>query len=185
MRKMSVTLYCEKAAEERISSVACGSRSRHAGPRGPIEVQDAGDEFADGDSQMPPESPLQAGVILRPAKEVAHQLPKHRAASHELHHARCNRASQERSAIETPYDTRRELQFGAKSSLHPSRILLRAAFGKGAPKQFAGANRIKKSFTRQRIDPRRRISDERPVLSDDVSLGKRALFRRGQHVTVE
>src|SRR5260370_24008802 len=33
--------------------------------------------------------------------------------------------------------------------------------------------------------PRRRISNERPVLSDDVSFGERALLRRRQDVTVK
>src|SRR5260370_40335778 len=148
MGKMCGTLYGEKAAKERISSVAGGSRARRGGPRRSIEVQDAGDELANRDPQMSPESPLQAGVILRPAEEVAHQLPEHRTASHELHHARGDRTAQERATIEPPHDACRELQFGAESSLHPSRVLLRAAFGKGASEQFAGANRIKKSFTR-------------------------------------
>src|SRR5713101_566227 len=157
-----------------LSSIARGSHTGHACPGRAIEAQDAGDEFADGDPQMAPESPLQAGVILRAAEQVAHQLPEHRAAPQELNHARRNRTTQERSAIKTPHDARRELQFGAESSLHPRRVLLRTAFGKRAAQQLAGANRIEKSLTGERIHPRSRISDERPVLSDDVTFGKRA-----------
>src|SRR5712692_3158538 len=132
----------KKDRSEKLSSVACGSRAGHAGPGGSIEVQDAGNEFADGDPQMAPESPLQAGVILSAAEKIAHQLPEHRAAAEELNHARGDRASQEGATIETPHDARRELQFGAESSLHPCRILLRAAFGEGTAQQFAGANGI-------------------------------------------
>src|SRR5712664_1912610 len=153
---------------EQLSSVARGSRARHAGPCRAIEVQDAGDELADGDPQVAPESPLQAGVILRAAEQIAHQLPEHRAAPQELHHARRNRTTQDRSAIKTPHDARRELQFGAEGSFHPSRVLLRAALGERAAHQFAGANRIEKSLTGERIHPRSRISDERPFLSDSV-----------------
>src|SRR6266851_4057780 len=120
---------------------------------------------------MAPESPLQAGVILCAAEEIAHQLPKHRAAAQELNHARGDRTSQEGATIETPHDARSELQFGAESSLHPSRVLLRAAFGQGTAQQFAGANGVEKAFAREGIDPGGRISDERPVLSNDVSFG--------------
>src|SRR5712692_3011247 len=175
----------KKDRSEKLSSVACGSRARHAGPGGSLEVQDAGNELADGDSQMAPESPLQAGVILRAAEKISHQLAEHRATAEELNHARGDSASQEGATIETPHDARREFQFGAESSLHPCRILFRAAFGERAPQQFAGANGIEKAFAREGIDPGRRIPDERPVLSDDVSFGKRALLRRRQHVTVK
>src|SRR5258708_4875108 len=92
-----------------LSSIARGSHTGRACPGRAIEAQDAGDEFADGDPQMAPESPLQAGVILRAAEQVAHQLPEHRAAPQELNHARRNRAAKERSAIETPHDARRQL----------------------------------------------------------------------------
>src|SRR5260370_30361248 len=101
--------------KEQLSSIARGSRARQAGCGGSIEVQDAGDELADGDPQMAPESPLQAGVILRAAEQVAHQLPEHRAAAQELHHPRRDPTAQERSAIETPHDARREPQFSAES----------------------------------------------------------------------
>src|SRR5216683_1693113 len=113
---------------EQLSSVGRGSRARHAGPRRAIEVQDAGDELADGDPQVAPESPLQAGVILRAAEQIAHQLPEHRAAAQELNHARRDRTAEERSTIETPHDACRKLQFGAESSLYPRWVLLGAAF---------------------------------------------------------
>src|SRR5713101_4133376 len=86
--------------KEQKSSIACSSRAGHRGRWGSIEIQDAGDEFADGDPQVAPKPPLQAGVILRAAEEIAHQLPEDRAAPQELHHARGHRAAQERSAIE-------------------------------------------------------------------------------------
>src|SRR5260221_5106497 len=114
---------------------------------------------------MAPESPLQAGVILRPAEEIAHQLPEHRTAPHKLHHPRGNRTSQKRSAVETPHDARRKLQFRAKGSFYPCRILFRATLRERSPEQFARANRIEKSFASQWINPRRRISDQRPVFS--------------------
>src|SRR5260370_4563970 len=134
---------------------------------------------------MAPKSPLQAGVILRAAEEISHQLPEYRAAAHELNHASGDRAAQEGSTIETPHNPRREFQFGAKGCLHPCGVFLRAAFREGAAQQFARANGIEKSFARERIDPRGRISDERPVLSDNVSFGKRALLRRRQDVAVK
>src|SRR5260370_41599089 len=135
--------------KEQRSSIARCARPRHAGPGGPIETQNAGDEFADGDSEVPPESPLQAGVILRAAEEIAHQLTKHRAAPHELHHARGHRAPQKRSSIETPHDACRELQLRAESSLHPGRVLLRTAFGKRPPQHFAETNGLQTPSTRQ------------------------------------
>src|ERR1700682_5712337 len=102
--------------KKQLSSIPRGSRARQAGRGGSIEAQDAGDELADGDSQMAPESPLQAGVILRAAEQIAHQLPEHRAAAQELNHARRDRTAQERSTIEAPHDACRELQFGTESS---------------------------------------------------------------------
>src|SRR6266436_8814744 len=114
------------------ASVAGGSRAGHDGLGGSIQIQDAGDKFADGDPQVAPESALQAGVILRAAEQIAHQLPEHRAAAQELNHARRDRTAQERSAIKTPHDARREFQFSAKSSLYPRRVLLRATFGERA-----------------------------------------------------
>src|SRR5712692_9251177 len=100
----------KKDRSEKLSSVACGSRARHAGPGGSIEVQDAGDEFADGDPQVAPESPLQAGVILRAAVKIAHQLPEHRAPPQNLNHARGDRAAHEGDTLASPHDARRELQ---------------------------------------------------------------------------
>src|SRR5713101_3979208 len=44
--------------KEQRSSIARCARPRHAGPGGPIKTPNAGDEFADGDSEVPPESPL-------------------------------------------------------------------------------------------------------------------------------
>src|SRR5260370_1848585 len=171
--------------KEKRSSIARCARPRHAGPGGPIEAQDTRDKFTNRDAQMPPQPPLQAGVILRPAEEIAHQLPEHRAAHHELHHARRNRAPQERSPRETPHNACRELQLRAESSLHPGRILLRAALSERPPQQFARANGIEKPLTRERIDPRRRISNKCPVLSNDGSLRKRALLRRWQHMAIK
>src|SRR5260370_1266406 len=102
---------------------------------------------------MAPKSPLQAGVILRAAEEIPHQLPEYWAAAHELNHASGDRAAQEGSTIETPHNARREFQFGAKGCLHPCGVFLRAAFREGAAQQFARANRIEKAFARQGIDP--------------------------------
>src|SRR6266566_5291824 len=94
---------------------------------------------------MAPKSQLQAGVILRAAEEIPHQLPEYWAAAHELNHTS----------------------------------------GEGAAQQFARADGIEKAFAREGIDPRGCISDQRPVLSDNVSFGKRALLRRRQDVTVK
>src|SRR5207248_1420941 len=41
------------------------------------------------------------------------------------------------------------------------------------------------AFTGQRIDQRGGVTDERPVLADDVALRKRALLRRRQNVAVK
>src|SRR6266700_6117000 len=125
------------------SSVASGSGAGHARAGRRIQIQDAGDEFADGDAKVAPEPALQAGIILRAAEEVTHQLPEHRAAPYELSHARGDRTAQEGATIETPQDTRRKFEFRLKNCLDPRRILLRAALGERAPQQFAGANRIK------------------------------------------
>src|SRR5258708_7013467 len=158
----------ELLQDEDLNSIARGSRAWHAGPAGAIEAQYARDEFAHGDSQVAPQSALQAGVVLRAAEEIAHQFPEHWAAPQELHHARGDRAAEKGATIETPHDARRKLQLGAESSLHPSRVLLRAAFGERPAQQFAGTNGIEKAFARERIDPRGGISDESPVLSDYV-----------------
>src|SRR6266568_2286176 len=159
------------------SSVASGSRAGHARAGRRIQIQDAGDEFADGDAEVAPESALQARVILRAAEKVAHQLPEYRAAPYELNHARSDRTAQEGATIETPHDTRGKFEFGRKSGLDPRGILLRAALGERAPQQFAGANRIEQPFAGKWIDPRGRISDESPVLSYDVPFRKRSFLR--------
>src|SRR6266567_8726928 len=148
------------------SSVASGSRARHTRAGRRIQIQDAGDEFADGDAEVAPEPALQAGIILRAAEEVAHQLPEHRAAPYELNHARGDRTPQKGAAIETPHDARRELEFGGESGLDPRGVLLRAALGERAPQQFAV----------KWIDPRSRISHQRPVLAHDVSFRKRSFL---------
>src|SRR5260370_5032455 len=125
------------------SSVASGSRAGHTRAGRRIEIQDAGDEFADGDAKVAPEPALQAGIILRPAEEVAHQLPEHRAAPYELNHARGDRTAQEGATIETPHHAPPNFEFARKSNLDPRGILLRTALRERAPQQFAGANRIK------------------------------------------
>src|SRR5713226_3196420 len=163
--------------DENLNSIARGSRAWHAGPGGGIEAQHAGDKFAHGDPQVAPESPFQAGVILRAAEQIAHQFPEHRAAPQELNHARGDRAAEKGATIKTPHNACRKLQLRGEGSLHPSRVLLRAAFGKRAAQQFAGANGVEKAFACEGIDPGSGISDERPVLSDYVSIGKRALLR--------
>src|SRR6266704_2829171 len=158
------------------SSVASGSRSGHTCAGRRIQIQDARDEFADGDAEVAPEPALQAGIILRAAAEVAHQLPEHRPAPYELHHARGDRTAQNRAAIETPHDTRGKFEFGGESSLDPRGILLRAALGERAPQQFAGANRIEQPFAGKWIDPRGRISDKSPVFAHDVPFRKRSFL---------
>src|SRR6266568_1585761 len=87
-------------------SVAGGAGISGMGPRGTVQVQHAGDEIADGDSQVAPEAALQAGIILRATEEVAHQLTENRAAADELHHAGSHRTSQERSAVEAAHNAR-------------------------------------------------------------------------------
>src|SRR5260370_13374579 len=136
-----------------VSSIARGSRAWHAGAAGAIEAQHAGDEFAHGDSQVAPQSALQAGVILRAAEQIAHQFPKHWAAPQELHHARGDRAAEKGATIETPHDARRKLQLRAESSLHPSRELIRAAFGERPAQQFAAAHGIDTDYDRERLTP--------------------------------
>src|SRR5260370_21470004 len=160
-----------------LNSIARGSRAWHAGPAGAIEAQHAGDEFAHGDSQVAPQSPFQTGVILRAAEEIAHQFPEHWAAPQELNHARGDRAAEKGATIEAPHNARRKLQLGAESSLHPSRVLLRAAFRERSAQQFTGSNGVEKAFACEGIDPRGGISDESPVLSDYISVRKRALLR--------
>src|SRR5580658_206867 len=94
-----------------------------------VQVQDAGDEIAHGDSELAPKAAFETAVILRAAKEIAHQLAKYRAAAHELDHACCNGGAQERAAIEAAHDARGKFQFGGKRGLDPSGVFLRAALG--------------------------------------------------------
>src|SRR5436305_91252 len=51
--------------------------------------------------------------------------------------------------------------------------------------QFPRPNGIKGSLAGERIDPGRRVTDKRPVLSDDISLGKRPLLGRRQYMAVK
>src|SRR6266850_3949100 len=76
-----------------------GSCARHARSGGSIEIEHAGDEFAQGDAEVSPQPPFQARIILGAAEEVAHQLPEDRAAAQELHHTRRDRASEKRPPI--------------------------------------------------------------------------------------
>src|SRR5205823_3954521 len=93
------------------------------GARGAVEVQHACDEIADGNAQMAPEAALQAGIILGAAEKVAHQLAEHGVAPDELHHARGDRASKERAAIEAPHDARGKFQLAGKCSAHRAALL--------------------------------------------------------------
>src|SRR5260370_7838467 len=102
---------------------------------------------------MAPKSPLQAGVILRAAEEIPHQLPEYRAAAHELNHASGDRAAQEGSTIETPHNARREFQFRTKGCLHPSRVLLRAAFRHRAAQQLPAPHRVENACACDGIAP--------------------------------
>src|SRR5712691_1680388 len=117
------------------SSIAGGSGSGYTRPRRAIEIQHAGNELAERDAEVAPQSPLEAGIVLRAAEEVAHQLPEDGAAAQELNHAGRDRAPQEGAAIEPPHDSRREFQFGGEGGPHPSGILFRAAFRDRTPEQ--------------------------------------------------
>src|SRR6266852_9724284 len=70
---------------------------------GPLKIQNAGNELAERPAQMAQHPLLQRTVILRAAKQIAHQLAKYRVTLQELHHARGYRAAQKRAAIETPH----------------------------------------------------------------------------------
>src|SRR5207247_10009919 len=72
-------------------------------------------------------------------------------------------------------------------SLHDALPILffGAACRERATQQFAGPNGIKESLAGERIDPGRRVTDKRPVLSDDISLGKRPLLGRRQYMAVK
>src|SRR5258707_669852 len=95
---------------------------------------------------MAPEPALQAGVILRAAEKVAHELPEYGTAPQELHHARGHRGPQERTAIEAAHNARGKFELRRKRGLHARRIFFRAAFRKRAPEQFSGAHGVEKPF---------------------------------------
>src|SRR6266851_8971164 len=139
-------LHGEILQKQRSCLIPGGSRARHAPPCRSIEIEHAGDEFAQSDAEVAPQPPLQAGIILGAAEEVAHQLAEDRATAQELHHPRGDRASEKRSAIKPAHDARRKFELRGKSSLHPRGIFLRAARGQRTPEQFAGAYRVEKSF---------------------------------------
>src|SRR5216683_2020046 len=130
--------------------IRAGSAARNVRGRWPLDIEDAANEFAQRDAEMAPKPPLQAGVVLRAAEEVAHPLPENRAASQELHHAGRDRAPQEGAAIEPPHDARCEFQFGGEGGPHPGGILFRAAFRDRTPEQLAGANRVEKALAGER-----------------------------------
>src|SRR6266436_3677386 len=171
--------------KQRRCSVSGGSRARYARPGRSVEIEHAGDEFAQRDAQVAPQAPLQAGIILGAAEEVAHQLAEDRAAAQELHHARRDRASQKRPAIKPAHDARRKFEFRGERSLHPRGIFFRAPGGQGPAEQFAGADRVKESFAGQGIHPGGRITYQGPIFSGHGALGKGALQGSRQHMTVK
>src|SRR6266481_6077910 len=146
-------LHGEILRKQRNCSVSGGSRASYARPGRSVEIEHAGDEFAQGDAEVAPQAPLQGGIILGAAEEVAHQLAEDRAAAQELHHPRRDRASQKRAAIKPPHDARRKFELCGERSLHPRGIFFRAPGGQGPAEQFAGADRVKESFAGQGIDP--------------------------------
>ena len=150
-----------------------------------VDVQHAGDEIADGDSQMTPEAALQAGIILRAAEEVAHQLTENRAAADELHHARRYRIPQERPAVKAPDDARGKFQFAGEGRFDPGGIFFRAALRERPAKQFAGAYGVKEAFAGEGIDPGCGVADERPVFSENAAFRKCAFLRGGQNVAIK
>src|ERR1017187_8389325 len=92
----------------RTGSIRSGAAMRGGG--GAFEIQHAGDEVAHRDSQVSPEAVFEAGLALRAAENIAHQLAENRAAAHELHHAGGDCRAQERAAIETSHDAGREFE---------------------------------------------------------------------------
>src|SRR5580765_8378454 len=97
-------LHEEILRKEQSCLISGGSRARHARSCRSIEIEHARDEFAKRDAEVAPQPSFQAGIILRAAEKVAHQLPEDRAAAQELHHARRDRASQKRPAIKPAHD---------------------------------------------------------------------------------
>src|SRR6267143_2952087 len=129
MRAICEYLHAEILPKQRSCLTPSRSRARHARPSRSIKIEDAGNAFAQGDAEVAPQPPLEAGIILSAAEEIAHQLAEDRAAAQELHHARRDRASQKRPAIKPAHNTRRKFEFRRKRSLHPRGIFFRAACG--------------------------------------------------------
>src|SRR5260370_9931408 len=104
------------------------SAARIVRGRRPLDIEDTANEFAQRDAEMAPKPPLQAGVVLRAAEKVAHQLPENRAASQKLHHPRRYCRAQEGAAVKAPHDARCKLELRRKCRPHARRICFRAAF---------------------------------------------------------
>src|SRR6266850_1309122 len=126
-------LHGEILRKQRSCLIPRGSRASHARPCRSIEIEHAGDEFAQGDAEVAPQPSFQAGIILGAAKEVAHQLAEDRTAAQELHHARRDRASEKRPAIKPAHDARRKFELRGKSGLHPRGIFFRATRSQRTP----------------------------------------------------
>src|SRR5271168_192723 len=77
-----------------------GNRAQVAG-RG-RRAEEAAENLSECEPQLGPQPPLQRAVILRAAKDVAHQRAEGRASPHELDHARGHRAAQKRAGKQTP-----------------------------------------------------------------------------------
>src|ERR1700730_2234039 len=84
-----------------------GTRSRRFGG-----TKDAVEHFSEGGGELPPEAPLEGGVVLRAAEEIGDHGAKSRAASNELDQAGGDGASQEASVIEVAGDASGNLQIG-------------------------------------------------------------------------
>src|SRR3984957_1546987 len=143
--------------------VGPGSGTRGRNTHGAVEVQNRRNKFANGNAQVTPEAAFEAGVILTAAEEVADQLPKNRAAPHQLHHTRSDGRAQNRATIETPDDARSKFQFRGKRGANPGGIFFGASFGEGFAQQFSGTDGVKKPFAGKWIDPSGGIANEGPV----------------------
>src|ERR1700738_3697549 len=151
---------------------------------GVVEIEDAGNEVADGAAEMSPEALLEGGVILGAAEKIADQLAKNGVALQELHHAGGRGAAQERAAIKTANDARSEFEFTGESGFDPRRIFFGATLGEGAAEKLARAHRVKKTFASEGIDPGGGVANERPIPADHAAMGKGALLRRRQYVAI-
>ena len=152
---------------------------------GTLEVQNAGNKFANGDAQMAPEATFEAAVILSAAEEIAHELAEDGAAVHELDHVGGDGSAEERAAIEAAHDTSGEFEFAGEGGFDPRHVFFGAALGEGLAEQFAGAHGVEEAFAGERIDPGGGVSDERPILAENGAIGKRALLRRRKDVAVK